>query len=75
VAVTTHVPVPLVIVTVFPEIEQTPETPTETPSPEVDDADTVNMLLSVAVEGTPLSVIVWFAGCAVTSLTTFVAGL
>jgi hypothetical protein len=58
VAVTTHVPVPLVIVTVFPEIVQTPETPTVTVSPEVDDADAVNWLLFAAVDGTPLNVIV-----------------
>jgi hypothetical protein len=43
--VTTHVPVPLVIFTVPPEIVQTPETPTVTVSPELEDALGVKLLL------------------------------
>jgi len=72
--VTTHVPVPLVIFTVVPLSVQTPETPTLTVNPELDDALTPNVVLYTAVNGTPVTVIVWLANSAVTS-TTSVAGL
>ena len=59
-AVRLHVPAPLVMVTVVPLIEQAPEAPSVTASPELAVAVTVKVLLKPAVAGAPVKVMVWF---------------
>ena len=57
----THVPVPLVIVTVLPAIEQAPDGVITTGKPELALAVTTNVLLYTDVAGAPVNVIVWLA--------------
>jgi hypothetical protein len=70
-----HVPLPLVIVTVPPEIEQTPDAAIVTVSPEVDVALTANEVLYAAGDAGAGNVIVWLAVVAVIVRTTFAAAL
>jgi len=67
--------VPLIIFTVVPDIEQEPVAVTVTGSPELADAEMVNVVLYAAIAGAPFNVIVWLEVSAVTSSTTGVAAL
>jgi hypothetical protein len=69
------VPVPLVIVTVPPEIVQTPDGVIVTGSSEVDVALAENVVWYAAGDGGAANVIVWLASAAVTVRTTFGAAL
>ena len=72
-----QVPVPLVIVTVVPPIEQTPDTPTVTGRPEPPPvAATVKLVLYTAVGGAVwVTAIAWSAFCAVVVSVTWGAAL
>ena len=70
-----QVPVPLVIVTVVPLIEQAPVAPKVTARPEVDEPVTVNVAPKAAVAGAPVNVIVCVVLLAVVLLLTCVAAL
>jgi nitrogen regulatory protein PII len=70
-----QVPVPLVIVTVLPEIVQAPVAAIVTVRPDVDVAVAVNVVLIAAETGEAGNVIVWAANAAATVCTTLVAAL
>ena len=65
-AVRVQVPVPLVMVTVVPLIEQAPEAARLTASPEVALAETEKLAPETAVAGAPVKLMVWlcFSGFA-----------
>jgi len=74
-AASEQLPVPLVIVTVFPVIVHAPEGVIVTGSPEEAVAETLNVLLYTAVAGAPVRVTLWFALLTVSVVLVSVAGV
>jgi hypothetical protein len=74
-AVNVQVPLPLVIVTVLPEIVQAPVAAMVTVRPDVEVAVAVNVVLIAAEDGEAGNIIVWAANAAPTVCTTLVAAL
>ena len=64
-AVKLQLPVPLVMVTVVPAIEQAPLAPSVAANPDVAVAVTAKVPLNAADTGAPVKVMVWFALLAV----------